>query len=60
MLVRSELHDEMENIVLDSKLIEAINNASKITTSEIESFHSCLNRNAPKMEGFSYSKQLSR
>jgi len=36
MLVGSELHDEMENIVLDSKLIDAINNASKVTTSELE------------------------
>jgi hypothetical protein len=40
--------------------MEAIGMAGKHATSELESFHSEINRNAPKMEGFSYSGMISR
>ena len=39
---------------------KALDNAGPCSTSELEGFHSQLNRNAPKMEGFSYSGMLSR
>lgn len=59
-IVDSELHQEMLKILLDPNIIEAVNRAGEDTTSELESFHSCLNRNAPKMVGFSYSGMLTR
>ena len=56
----SELDIEFREIVLDEKIVEAVNRASEDSTSELESFHSCLNRNAPKMEGLSHQGMLSR
>ena len=58
--VDTELDKELRAILLDPKILEAVNRASKNATSELEGFHSCLNRNAPKMEGFSYAGMISR
>ena len=57
--------ETQKDLIRDVKLIiddlaEAVNNAGPHSTSELESFHSSLNRNAPKMEGFSYSGMMSR
>ena len=47
--------------IIDNKILKtAILKAGQQNTSELESFHSLLNYNAPKMMGFSYSGQLSR
>lgn len=51
---------DLRKILSDKGLTEAIGRASIQATSELEGFHSSLNRNAPKMEGFSYSGMLSR
>ena len=48
--VLTDLHEG--KILLDPCVVEAVNRARDCTTSELESFHSCLNRNAPKTEGF--------
>lgn len=55
---QNELITKLEELVKD--FVEPINQAGEHSTSELESFHSCLNRNAPKMEGFSYSGMKSR
>jgi len=56
----TELDTRIRDILLDKKIVEAVNRASQDSTSELEGFHSCLNRYAPKMEGFSYSGMKSR
>ena len=60
VFVDTELDKELRAILLDPKIIEAVDRASKNATSELEGFHSSLNRNAPKMEGFSYAGMISR
>jgi len=51
---------EFRAIIENKRLLQAIAMAGKLATSELENFHSDINRNAPKMEGFSYSGMLSR
>ncbi|XP_067945109.1 uncharacterized protein [Watersipora subatra] len=46
--------------ILERKgLIDAVSKAGRLATTELESFHAEINRNAPKMEGFSNSGMLS-
>ena len=56
----TESDKELRKILLDDQIVEAVNKPGVETTSELKSFHSCLNRNAPKMEGFSSAGMLSR
>ena len=56
--------DPHEQLITDVTAIfkdlqKAVDNVGPCPTSELESFHSQLNRNAPKMEGFSYCGMLS-
>ena len=54
------LYRDVENILLNGKLLKAIGMTGEFGTSELESFHSNINHYAPKMEGFSYHGQVSR
>ena len=54
------LHKDVEEVLLNDRLLKAISMSGEFGTSELESFHSDINRQAPKMEGFSYHGQLSR
>lgn len=58
--LQPDLVEEVKKVILDPAILEAVDMAGTNTTSELESFHSAINRNAPKMEGFSYSGMLSR
>lgn len=51
---------EVHDILWNDRLIDTVSRASADTTSELESFHAQINRNAPKMSNFSYSGILSR
>ncbi|XP_067930909.1 uncharacterized protein [Watersipora subatra] len=57
-----QLHADLIQLFSDTifNFSSAINRASTVSTSELESFHSSLNRNAPKREGFSFAGMLSR
>lgn len=59
-LLDAEVASSLRKILLDENLMKGIDRASMEATSELEGFHAALNRNAPKMEGFSYSGMLSR
>lgn len=54
------LHKDVEEVLLNDRLLKAISMSGEFGTSELESFHSDINRHAPKMEGFSYHGQISR
>ena len=45
-------------MIADKRLLTGVAKADKENTVELESFHSLLNRNAPKMTPFSYSGML--
>lgn len=55
-----KLADKIKPLLEDKKLLAAISRCSDEDTSELESFHSALNRNAPKMHGFSHQGMISR
>ena len=58
----ADLHEQLITDVtaVFEDLQKAVDNIGPCATSELESFHSQLNRNAPKMEDFSYCGMLSR
>lgn len=51
---------KMSDILLSTRLLKAISMTGVEATSELESFHAAINRNAPKMVGFSYSGMVTR
>lgn len=60
MIVESQLAYQANDILVNTRLITAINMAGRNTTSELEYFHSHLNRYIPKMQSFSYHGMLTR
>ena len=59
-ILDSPLHRALKPLICDTRLVDAISKAGKDNTSELESFHALINRNAPKMIPFSYSGMMSR
>ena len=51
---------KLESIVANKDIREAVQRASNQDTSQLESFHSDVNRNAPKMYYFSYHGMSAR
>ena len=54
------LANRIKKIIENDKVLEGLQKASKDDTSELESFHSALNRNSPKQFGFSHNGMISR
>ena len=60
LLPEGPQHLDMMKICKEKGLLDAICRASNNSTSELESYHAALNRNAPKMESFGQSSMISR
>ena len=62
MLFRSGtiLHKDVEELLLNDRLLKAMSMSGEFGTSGLESLHSGIHRHAPKMEGFYYHGQISR
>lgn len=55
-----KLAEKVKLVLEDTKLLAALSRCSDEDTSELESFHSALNKNVPKMHGFSLQGLISR